>query len=156
MRDLGRDDDPVVAEPDFLCELGATECAGKHRFDVDIACVALLVIQRARVLVHHVCEQILVERAPVDANSDRLVVVDGDLDDRPEILVAALRADVAGVDAVLGQGAGTLWILGEEQVSVVVEVANDGDVDPIVPDAARDLGDRGSRVLVVDRDAHDL
>ena len=43
----------------------------------------------------------LVERAPVDADADRLVVVDGDPDDRREVLVVALRADVARVDPVL-------------------------------------------------------
>ena len=62
----------------------------------------------ARVLVHERRQQRLVQRAPVDADADRLAVVDGDAHDRLEVLVVALRADVAGVDAVLGERAAPL------------------------------------------------
>ena len=79
----------------------------------------------ARVGVHHLGEQALVERAPVDADPHRLVVGQRDLDDRAEVLVGALAADVAGIDPVLGQRPGAVGIAGEEQVAVVVEVADD-------------------------------
>ena len=57
-----------------------------------------------RVLVHQPREQLLVEAAPVDADAHRLVVAQRAFDQRGELLVA-LRAlaDVAGVDAVLGE-----------------------------------------------------
>ena len=44
-----------------------------------------------------------------------------------KLLVVPLAADVAGIDAVLGQGARAVGIAGEQQVAVVVEVADDGD-----------------------------
>ena len=48
------------------------------------------------VLLHPRDDELLVERAAVDADADRLAVVDGDLADRRELLVApAARADVA-------------------------------------------------------------
>ena len=91
------------AEPDLLGERGRAQRALEHRLDVDVLRVARL--RRARVRVHHLREQVLVERAPVHADAHRLVVLDGDLDDRAEVLVAPLAADVARVDAVLGERA---------------------------------------------------
>src|SRR5207245_9068689 len=81
----------------------------------------------------------------------RLVVREGDLDDSAEIHVAVLGADVAGVDAVLGEGGGAGGVLGEQQVAVVVKVADDRDID--LPHDVRD-GARGVRG--VDGYAHQL
>ena len=83
-------------------------------------------------------------------------LLDGDLDDRAEVLVAALAADVARVDAVLGQRARALGILREQQVPVVVEVADDRDVDADVGEARDDLGNGRCGLLVVHRDANEL
>ena len=55
-----------------------------------------------------------------------------------EVLVVALRPDVAGVDAVLREQRGHLRVLDEELVAVVVEVADDRHVDA----QAADLADR--------------
>ena len=44
------------------------------------------------VLVHHLGEQRLVERAPVDADADGLLVLDGDFDHGAEVVVV-LAAD---------------------------------------------------------------
>ena len=107
--DLRRNDDLVVPKPDLLGELRGAKRAGEHRLDVDVLRVERL--GAARVLVHHLREQILVERAPVHADAHRLVVVDGDLDDRAKILVAALAADVARIDAVLRQRARAVRVL---------------------------------------------
>ena len=73
-------------------------------------------------------EQRLVERSPVHADAHRLLVLDRNLDHGAEIVVVlASDADVAGIDAVLGQRPGALGILLQQDVSVVVEVADDGD-----------------------------
>jgi len=75
-------------------------------------------------------EQLLVERAPVYADPDRLAVTDRGLDDRAELTVPLLlEADIAGVDPVLVDGFGAGRMLGEELVADVVEVTDDGDVD---------------------------
>ena len=59
------------------------------------------------VLLHLRDDQLLVERAAVDADAHRLAVIHRDLADRRELLVApAARADVAGVDAVLVERGG--------------------------------------------------
>ena len=100
-RDLRRQDDPVVAEPGLLGQLGRAHRGLDHRVDHHVARVARL--GQPRVRLHQVGEQLLVERAPVDADADRLPVVDRDPDDRLEVLVVALGADVARVDPVLGE-----------------------------------------------------
>ena len=108
-RDLGRQDDPVVTEPGRLGQLGRAHRRFDHRLDHHVAGVARL--GGARVGVHELGQQGLVERAPVDPDPDRLVVLDRDPDDRLEVLVVALRADVAGVDPVLGERRGHLRVL---------------------------------------------
>ncbi len=58
------------------------------------------------VLLHLAHDQLLIERAAVDADAHGLAVVAGDAADGGELLVAALAgADVAGIDAVLVEGA---------------------------------------------------
>jgi hypothetical protein len=64
----------------------------------------------ARVLVHHLREQRLVERAPVHPDAHRLAVLDRLLDDGAEVLVVPLGAHVPRVDAVLGEGAGAVRV----------------------------------------------
>ena len=102
-----------------------------------------------RVDVHQLGQDGLVERPPVDPDPDGLVVVDGDPDDRREVLVVALGADVAGVDPVLGEGRGHLRVVHEQLVAVVVEVADDRDVDAEATDLADHLGDGGRRLVRV-------
>ena len=126
--DLGADDDPVVTEPGRLRQLGRAERRLEHRVDHHVAGIARLGSRGVRV--HQLGQDGLIERAPVDADPHGLPVVDGDLDDRREVLVVALRADVARVDPVLGQGRGHLRVLDQQLVAVVVEVADDRDVDP--------------------------
>ena len=83
-------------------------------------------IVRARVLVHQMREQFLVERAPVGADAHRLAVLDRDLDDGAELAVLlVLEADIAGIDAVLVERLGAGRMIGEQLVADVVEVADD-------------------------------
>ena len=80
----------------------------------------------------------------------------GDPDDRDEVLVAPLRADVARVDAVLRERGRRARVLGQELVAVVVEVADERDADPEVVELAPDDRDGARRGIVVDRHAHEL
>ena len=105
-RDLGREDDAVVAEAGLLGQLGGLDRALHHRVHGDVARGERLLA--LGVGVHHLGEQALVEAAPVDADADRLAVVDRDPDDRAEVLVVVLAAHVAGIDAVLGERPGAL------------------------------------------------
>ena len=102
--DLGGEDDLVVAEAVALGGGGGVERADDHRFHHHVAGGQRL--GELAVLVHHAREQGLIERAPVDADADRLLVLDGALDHGAEVVVVlAADGDVAGIDAVLGESA---------------------------------------------------
>ena len=102
-------------------------------------------------------QQRLVERAPVDADADRLLVLDRDFDHGAEVVVVlAADGDVAGIDAVLGEGLGAVGIFRQQQVAVVVEVADDGRGPALFADAVDDVGNGLRRLVVVDGDADQL
>ena len=79
------------------------------------------------------------------------------LDHRREAGVALrAEADVAGVDAVLGQRFGALPHLGEQPVAVVVEVADERHPAAEGVQALPDRGHRPRRLRGVDGDPHQL
>ena len=108
------------------------------------------------VFVHHAREQLLVERSPVHADAHRLVVLDGHFDHGAEVVVVlAADGDVAGIDAVLGQRPGALGILLEQDMAVVMEVADDGHVDAESgPGRRRCAGTALRGSVIVHGDAH--
>ncbi len=126
----------------------------EHRLDHDLAAVGRFGQQR--VGVHHLGQQLLVERPPVHADADRLVVRDRDLDDLHELLVAALGSHVSRVDPVLGQGRGCGRVLREQQVPVVVEVADERYIHAEPVELLADDRNGLGRGVVVDGDAHEL
>ena len=148
-RHLGRQDDAVVTQAAFLGQLGRARGTRHHRLEHHLAGIQR--IGAAGVFIHHFREQLLVEASPVDPDADRFAVRQCDVDDGAEVLVAPLGSDVAGIDAVLGEGRRALGILGEQQMAVVVEVPDDGHVD-----LGHDCRDRGRRRVVVDGDPHQL
>ena len=109
------------------------------------------------VLIHHLGEQCLVERAPVDADAYGLLVLDGDFNHGAEVVVIfAADGAVAGVDAVLGERLGAVGVFGEQKVAVVVEVADDGRGPALGVDAFDDVGNGLRGVVIVDGDADHL
>src|SRR5712692_1461756 len=104
-----------------------------------------------RIGIHHLGEEILVEAAPVDTDADGLAIVDGDFHDGAEVLVVMLAAHIARIDAVLGQRPGAGGVLGEQDVAVVVEVADDRRLH-----LTDDLGDGARGLFIVDRHAHEF
>ena len=110
---------------------------------------------RSDVLVHQLGEQFLIERTPVGADADRLVVLVGDLDDVGELRVAlVLEADIAGIDAVFVERLGAGRIVGEQLVADVMEIADQGRGDAALAQAVADMRYGGGGFLAVDRDAH--
>ena len=100
-------------KPYFSASCGRIQRAHDHRFHRDFA--GVFRFGEPRVLVHHAGEQRLIERAPVHADAHRLLILDGDFDHGAEVVVVlAADADVAGIDAVLGQRARALGILLEQ------------------------------------------
>ena len=153
--DFGGEDNLVAAEAVAFGGGGVVERGDDHGLHHDVAGVEGF--GELGVVVHHLGEESLVERAPVDADADGLLVLDGDFDHGAEVVVV-LAADgaVTGVDAVLGEGFGGVGILGEEEVAVVVEVADDGGVPALFGDAFDDVRDGFGGVVIVDGDADHL
>ncbi len=147
--DLGAEDDLIFAQSVPFRGLGRVERADDHRFHGDVARVERF--GQAAVLIHHLGEQRLVERAPVHADAYRLLVLDGDLDHGAEVLVVLLAdGAVAGVDAVLGERFGAIRIFLEQQVAVVMEVADDGRLEAEFVETLNDMRHRFSGFVIVD------
>ena len=106
------------------------------------------------VFLHFLHHEFLIERAAVDADAHRLIVVARHLADRRKLFVAALAvADVAGIDAVFIESLRAVGIFREQDVAVVMEVADKGDVAAGVEEALLDFGDGRGRFGDVHRDA---
>src|SRR5205823_1919852 len=72
-----------------------------HGFHCDFA--GIFRIGQARVLVHHAREQCLIERSPVDADANWLLIFDCDFDHGAEIgIVFSAYADISWIDSILG------------------------------------------------------
>ncbi len=109
------------------------------------------------VLVHHARQQRLIERAPVDADAHRLVILDRALHHGAEVVVVfAADRNVAGIDAVLGQRARRGGIFLEQDVAVVVKIADDRHAQAALLETFNDVRNGGRSVFVVHRDANEL
>ena len=153
--DFAADDDLVVAEAVMFGGGGGIEGAAAHGFEHHVA--RWCGIGALRVFVHEAGEESLVEGTPVDADADGLLIFDGALDHGAEIVIVfAADGDVAGIDAVLGEVLRAGGIPFEELMAVVVEVADDGNVDTAFGEAFDDVRDGFRGGVVVDGDADEL
>ncbi len=151
--DLRAKNDLVRAQAKFLRQVGGIERAHHHRFHSYLTRILGLV--EPRIFVHHAGEQSLVERSPVHSNAHRLLIFHRDFDHGAEIRVAgASNAGVAGINAVLSQIAGALGIFRQQDVPVVVKVANDGHAHALLVEFLDDPRDGGGSLVVVDGDPH--
>src|SRR5439155_23593250 len=141
--------DVVAGQPGLFRQLRRAHRALDHGIHGHIARVARLGEHRVRI--HHLGEELLIEAPPVHADADWFPLVDRDLDDGAEVVVAAFGPDVARVDAVFRQRPRALGILGQQQVAVVVKVADDRNVY-----GGDDGGDRARRLIRVHRHADEL
>jgi cysteine synthase len=153
-RDLGGQDDAIARQADLLGAHGRQQRRLHHRLARDGAGVDRR--GAAGVLVHEVGQQLLVERAPVRADAHGLAVADRHLDDGELPVPLVLEADIAGIDAVLGQRLGAGRMIGEQLVADVVEVADEGHVDAAPGQPVADVRNRRGRLVAVHRDAHQL
>ena len=124
LRELARQDDLIRPQPGVERQLRRLERRAHHALVDDVVGGEAQAL--VGVLLHAAHDQLLVEGAAVDADADRLALVAGDLADGRELLVAPLAgADVARVDPVLVERGGAGRIAGQQQVAVVVEVADE-------------------------------
>src|SRR5262249_31274357 len=99
------------------------------------------------VLLHLRDDELLVERAAVDADAHRLAAIARDAADRRELLVAPpARAHVAGVDAVLVERRRAAGMARQQEMAVVVEGADEGRRHARVQHALLDFGNRRGRL----------
>src|SRR5262245_57619279 len=95
------------------------------------------------------------EPAAADADADRALLIDGDLTDHRELLIAPpARADVARIDPVFVERLGAPRELRQQQMSVVVKVADERSGDVRVEHALFDFGNGGRGFGRVDGDAN--
>jgi hypothetical protein len=154
-RHLARDDDLVLAQPGLDGQLRRVDGGDHHAFVEDF-------LRRAAevpigVFLHLGDDQLLIERAAVNAYAYGPVVIDRDFADGGELLVAPpASADVAGVDAVLVERRGARRVARQQQVAVVVEVADERRRAAGVQHPPLDLGNGCSGLGQIHRDAHHL
>ena len=102
-------------------------------------------------------DQLLIQRAAIDADAHRLAVVARDFANGGELFVAALAgADVAGIDAVLVESFRAVGILREQHVAVVVKIADDRDIAAGGEQALLDFGNGGGGFRHVHGPANDF
>ena len=107
------------------------------------------------VLLHPAHHQFLIERAAIDADAHGLAVIDGNFADRRELLVAARsRAHISGIDAVFIEGLRAIGIFGQQDVAVVVKIADDRRDAALIAQARDNFRHRRGRLRHVHRDAH--
>ena len=153
--DFARQQNVLALQAQLLGALGGGDGGGDERLVHHLARVpgrgAL------GVGVHQLRQQLLVKAAPVHANAHGLVVARSDLNHLRELAVFFLAlADVARVDAVLGERLGTGGKVTQQAVAVVVKVAHQGHGDAHAVKLLTDVGHGLCGLGGVDGDAYQL
>src|SRR5579863_3408955 len=153
--DLGRQHDALPGHAELDGTLGAAQRRAHDGLAHDL--LAREWLGGAAVLVHHAHQQILIEAAPVHADAHRLAVGAGNPDHLGELRVAlGAAADVARVDAVLGQRLGAGRVFLEELVAVEMEVPDQRHIAADRVQTMADVRHGGSGFVRVHGDAHQL
>ena len=152
---LGRENDALVRQAELLGAPRAAERRQRHGVARD-----LLRSQRVGtrgVFVHQPRQQVRIQTSPVHTDAHRLVITAGGFDHFRELRIAlAAAADVAGVDAVLGERGSAVRMLAQQLVAVEVEVADQRHADAGALEALADGRDRRGGFAGVNRNAHQL
>ena len=126
-RRFAGNDDLILAQAAFKRQLRGLKCREDHAFVDDLFGVLAEIL--IGVFLHLAHDQLLIERAAIHADAHGLSVVARHFANGGELFIAALAgADVAGVDAVFVERLRALRILRQQDVAVVVEIADDGRV----------------------------
>ena len=154
-RNLGGEYDAVLRQADLFGARGRQHRRLHHGLVHHLARIERL--SRLGVFVHQAREQFLIERTPVGADAHRLVVFERHLDDGGELPVPlVLEADIAGIDAIFAERLGAAGMIGQQLVTDVVEIADQRHVHAKLRKPVPDVRHCGSRLVAVDRDAHEL
>jgi hypothetical protein len=152
---LARNNDLVAAQSALERQPGRFDRGKHHAIVDDLFGVEAQVA--VGVFLHLAHDQLLIERAAIDADAHGLAVVDRDFADRRELFVAArARAHVPRIDAVLVERPRAVGILGQQNVPVVMKITDDRRDAPGIAQPRYDFGYRGGRFRHVHRDPHQL
>ncbi len=152
---LAGEDDLVLPQPAGEGELRRLERGEHHALGDDL--LGSLPQVPVRILLHLGNDELLVQRSRVDADAHRFALVHGDLADGGKLFVPARAVPhVARIDAVLVQSFGALGHLSQKEVAVVVEIADEGSLNPGIDHAPLDFGHGLGGLRHVHRDAHHL
>ena len=79
------------------------------------------------IFIHNPRQQVLIQATPVHPNAHRFVIFYCYLNHTGKLLIPFFTlTDIAGVDAVLGQGPGTFGVVIEQLVAIEMEITNQG------------------------------
>ncbi len=93
------------------------------------------------ILLHLAHDEFLIERAAIDADAHGLAIVTSYAANRGELLIAAFAgANIAWIDAVFVQSTGTFGVFREQDVTVVVKIADQRRFAPGLEHALLDFG----------------
>ena len=152
---LAGKDDVVVGKSQLFCLGRALQCGADQRLLHHLG--GLSGLRQLGVFVHQATQHRLIQAAPVDADTDGLVVTAGDPDHRSKLFVPfPAPSHVSGVDAILCQCGGTRRMLRQQLVAVEVEIPHQRGVDSHPVEPVADRGDAGGRLGAVDRNPHQL
>ncbi len=154
-RSFARNNNLVVSQTRFKREFRGLH-GGQHHAVVDdfFGFLAEILVG---VLLHFQHDQLLIERAAIDADAYRFAVVARDFANGGELFITALAcADIAGIDAIFVQRLGAIGIFREQNVAVVMKVADDRNIATSCEKTILDFGDSGSGFRNVDGPAHDF
>ena len=154
-RGLARNDDLVVTEAGFEGEFGRFQGGNDHALVDDF--FRLFAEIFVGIFLHLAHDELLIEGAAVHADANGLAVITRDFADGGELFIAALAcANVTRINAVFVELPGAFGIFGEQDVAVVVKIANDGRAAADVQHALLDFGHGGGGFGDVHRPAHDF
>ena len=154
-RGLARNDDLVVTEAGFEGEFGRFQGGNDHALVDDF--FRLFAEIFVGIFLHLAHDELLIEGAAVHADANGLAVITRDFADGGELFIPTLAgADVARIDAVFIERFGAFRIFGEQDMAVVMEIADDRDVAACFKQAFFDFRYGSGGFRDVDRPAHDL
>jgi hypothetical protein len=83
-------------------------------------------------------------------------VFNRDLDDLSEILIAMLGANVTRIDPQLRESTRSFWEFLEQEMPVVMEIANNWRWVPRFTKLAHNLWNRTRRAIIIDRNSDEF
>jgi len=154
-RDLTGQDDLSTMEANFLGLGGRLKGRGNHRVAHDLGRIQRL--RSTGIFVHYSRQQFLIEAAPINADTHRLIVFAGQLDHLGELLILFFaETDVTRIDPIFGQRLGTGRMVGQQSMAVVMKITDQRHIAIHPVEVIANFRYGGSGLRRIHRDADQL